>query len=151
MIKAAIYNLSNGHILRIVQCPESMLDLQMEDGEDFFLNCPTGATHIIDNTPTTISTPPSFEERVREYTRKVQQWMDATARARNYDNILSACTYATSTVSKFQAEGQRCVEWRDAVWTKCYEILAEVQEGIIPEPAVEEFLTQLPELTWPEV
>ena len=36
--------------------------------------------------------------------------------------------------------------WRSAVWSKGYEILAEVKEGKRAIPTVEELLTELPKL-----
>ena len=71
--------------------------------------------------------PPTTEQIVAQYTAAVQEHLDAFARTRNYDGILSAATYASSTVPKFQAEGQYAVEARDATWAKCYEILAAVE------------------------
>lgn len=93
--------------------------------------------------------PPTAEQIVAQYTAAVQKRLDDFARTRNYDNILSACTYATSTVPKFAAEGQYCVEARDATWVKCYEVLAAVEAGSRPMPTLEELLTELPVLTWP--
>ena len=45
---------------------------------------------------------------------KTQKRLDDFAKTRNYDGILSACTYATSEVPKFNAEGVYCVQIRDA-------------------------------------
>lgn len=84
-----------------------------------------------------------------EYTAAVQKHLDDFARTRGYDNILSACTYATSTVPKFAAEGQYAVEARDATWAKCYEVLAEVEAGSRPMPTLDELLAELPVLEWP--
>ena len=93
--------------------------------------------------------PPTAEQIIAKYTADVQQHLDAFARTRGYDNILSACTYATSTVPKFAAEGQYAVEARDATWAKCYEVLAEVEAGSRPMPTLDELLAELPVLTWP--
>ena len=83
------------------------------------------------------------------FTEAIQGHLDAFARTRNYDGILSAATYATSTVPKFRAEGQYAVEARDAVWAKGYEILAEVAGGQRPLPTLEEVIAELPLLAWP--
>jgi hypothetical protein len=84
-------------------------------------------------------------------TVQVQLRLDTFARTRNYDGILSACTYATSTIPKFQAEGQYCVNARDSTWAALYSILAEVQEGNRPIPSsYEDIEGDLPILTWPE-
>ena len=81
---------------------------------------------------------------------EARQRLDDFARTRNYDNILSACTYATSTVAKFCAEGQYCVDARDATWNACYVILADVQAGTRPMPTLEQIMSELPVLEWPQ-
>lgn len=93
--------------------------------------------------------PPTSEQIIAQYTAGVQQHLDTFARTRNYDDILSAATYATSQVPKFKAEGQYAVEARDTTWAKCYEILAAVEVGSRPMPTLDELLAELPVLTWP--
>lgn len=93
--------------------------------------------------------PPTTEQIIAQYTAGVQQHLDNFARTRNYDGILSAATYATSQVPKFKAEGQYAVEARDATWAKCYEILAAVEAGSRPMPTLDELLSELPKLVWP--
>lgn len=79
-----------------------------------------------------------------------QKRLDDFARTRNYDNILSACTYATSTVPKFAAEGQYCVNARDSTWATLYQVLAEVQAGTRPMPSgYADIEPLLPPLEWP--
>jgi hypothetical protein len=80
----------------------------------------------------------------------VQARLDTFAATRNYAGILSACTYATSGVPRFAAEGQYCVEARDATWARCYEMLAEVQAGTRPMPSgYADIEGELPVLAWP--
>lgn len=86
---------------------------------------------------------------VPEYVAAVQAMLDAKAQERRYDSILSACTYATSTQPKFQAEGQACVAWRDAVWARCYELMDEVEAGTLPQPTIPELVAMLPAMEWP--
>jgi hypothetical protein len=92
----------------------------------------------------------TFEEVARMYVSSVQMWMDQTVRARNYDSLLSACTYATDPNPMFAAEGQACVAWRSAVWTACYQILADVQSLTRGAPAsTEDLIAELPTIVWP--
>jgi len=78
-----------------------------------------------------------------------QSRLDTFARARNYDSILSACTYATSAVPQFAAEGQIAVDARDATWMSLYTLLAEIQAGTRDAPtSFEDIELLLPELTW---
>ncbi|MFA6213535.1 MAG: hypothetical protein WC714_29125 [Candidatus Obscuribacterales bacterium] len=85
----------------------------------------------------------------QDFTAAVQAHLDATARTRNYDGILSACSYATSTNLPFSVEGQACVAWRDAVWLYCYQQLALVQSGAraVPESTAA-FIAELPAISW---
>ena len=100
--------------------------------------------------PEPIPEPQTPEQIIAQYTAGVQQHLDAFARTRNYDGILSAATYATSTVPKFAAEGQYAVETRDATWAKSYEVMAEVEAGTRPMPTLEELIAELPALVWPQ-
>lgn len=86
-----------------------------------------------------------------DFTAAIQQRLDEFARTRNYDSILSACTYATSTVAKFKAEGQACVNLRDATWAAAYQILADVQAGKRPMPTdIADIAADLPAAVWPK-
>lgn len=79
-----------------------------------------------------------------------QERLDSFARTRNYDNILSACTYATSNIPKFAAEGQVAVNLRDATWAALYQILEEVQTGQRKAPTgFSDIEPLLPPLEWP--
>ena len=89
------------------------------------------------------------EATQKHLTDVIQNHLDATARTRNYDGILSLCTYATSGNTTFAGEGQSGVTWRDGVWAKGYEILAEVKAGTRPVPTESELIDLLPLMQWP--
>lgn len=84
-----------------------------------------------------------------QFIKAIQGQLDDFAKTRNYDGILSACTYATSTVAAFAVEGQYCVQARDLTWMAAYVILADVNAGTRPMPTIEAVLTELPALAWP--
>jgi hypothetical protein len=97
--------------------------------------------------PPPIKTPEELQAEIVEATQKR---LDDFARTRNYDGILSACTYASSSVPKFAAEGQYCVDARDNTWATLYTILAEVQAGTRPVPGgFADIEPDLPVLVWP--
>lgn len=90
---------------------------------------------------------PSLQEQV---TVQAQQRLDAFARTRNYDGILSACTYAVSRIPKFAAEGQAAINARDATWAALYSVLDQVQAGELPMPTgFADIEPLLPALAWP--
>jgi hypothetical protein len=94
--------------------------------------------------------PPTPEQIQAAFTAQIQARLDDFAQTRNYDGILSACTYATSSVAKFAAEGQYCVEARDATWAAAYAILDAVLAGERPMPgSIADIAGDLPALSWP--
>ena len=94
--------------------------------------------------------PPTPEQIQKQFTDAIQARLDAFARTKNYDGILSAASYATSTNPQFRAEGQYAVEARDATWAAAYAILGAVLAGERPMPTLDEVMAELPELAWPE-
>ncbi len=86
----------------------------------------------------------------REIMDGVQRYLDDFATTKTYDSMLSACTYATSTVSQFAKEGQYCVEKRDECWATVARIEAEVLAGTRPAPTgFDDIKGELPALEWP--
>lgn len=90
------------------------------------------------------------EQLKQEIIYATQRHLDDFARTRNYDGILSACTYATSTVPKFQAEGQYAVNARDNTWATLYTLMDDVHAGNWQMPtSFADVEPLLPTLTWP--
>ena len=79
-----------------------------------------------------------------------QARLDDFAKTKNYDGILSACTYATSSVPTFKADADYCVAQRDATWAALYALMADVQAGTKPMPtSFADVESLLPTLAWP--
>lgn len=124
------------------------------DDDSFAYLLPPGSVQITDEGADAIraeKNAPTQDQIIALITAQIQDRLDAFARTRNYDNILSACTYATSTVPKFAAEGQYCVDARDATWSAAYEMLTEVEQGTRPVPSsIADIEAELPALEWPQ-
>lgn len=78
----------------------------------------------------------------------VQSELDRRAQERNYDNIVSACSYAGAP-NAFQAESQAFLAWRAACWQHCYQVLADCQSETRPIPTPPELIAELPALLLP--
>lgn len=96
-----------------------------------------------------VLTPPTQEQRKAALLAAVDEHLNAAARARGYDDRNTFYMRAAATGSPFQTEGIAFALWMDAVYAKCYEVLAAVQSGAITEPTREELLALLPVLTLP--
>ena len=80
----------------------------------------------------------------------IQARLDNFAKTRNYQGIISACSYVNSSVPRFAADAAYCVSARDNTWDTLHTLLAEVQAEtrVIPE-TVQGVLDLLPTLAWP--
>lgn len=91
----------------------------------------------------------SSDDIKAELVAAVQKHLDTIAMASGYDNIVSACSYA-GAANPFQAEGVAFVVWRGDVWAYCWQVLADVNNGLRSIPTAAELLAELPLMTWPD-
>lgn len=103
---------------------------------------------VVDLTPAQIDEA-KFNELVKVFEFAVIQFLNSKVQERNYDNILSACTYDNSTNPVFKAESLACISWRDAVWEYCYSELNKVKLNQRQINIPSEFINELPVLVWP--
>lgn len=80
----------------------------------------------------------------------VQDRLDAFALTRGYDGIVSACSYATSSHTRYGPEGRYCVSVREQTWDTVFTIEADVLSGARPIPqGYADIVAELPVLVWP--
>lgn len=85
-----------------------------------------------------------YEEYVSQITNLIQIKLDNFAKTRNYDGILSVCSYDNDDNDKFAMEAKYCKKLRSATWAKAYEILDDVMAGKREIPSIEEIMEELP-------
>lgn len=72
----------------------------------------------------------------------VGNMLDTFAAEKGYDNIVSACSYYTSTVPRFKAEADRAIVVRDTLWTAVFAALEDTSK------TAAEILDSLESPTW---
>lgn len=78
---------------------------------------------------------PTVAQLISEFEQAVQNALDALAVSWNYESILSAASYANSTVTQFKNEALTLIAWRDQIWSACYAAEAAIQSGTQAMPA----------------
>lgn len=93
---------------------------------------------------------PTNEKLSSIFEQAVQEKLDAAARARGYDSLFTAISYADEpAVPRFQADGQAFRRWRSLVWGFAHTELNAVLAGEKPQPDLDAFLAGLPALELP--
>ena len=88
----------------------------------------------------------NLEELTALFKEKTQELLDAKAREKGYDDILSACSYAGYD-NDFRAEGEAFGIWRAKVWKYGYGLLNAIAEGKHKMPkSFDEILVEMPTL-----
>jgi len=90
--------------------------------------------------------PPTLDD----YRIAIQAHIDATAQERQYDSGVSCASYVNSINPLWSAEATAFIAWRDAVWAYAFQELAKVENGEREQPTIDEFLSELPQIEWPE-
>jgi len=84
------------------------------------------------------SVQPTHAQIIQSIQDGVQFWLDTTAQSKGYDSSISCISYINSSNTKFQAEANSMLHWRDAVWSECYNLQAQWTANIpdpLPTPA----------------
>ena len=116
------------------------------ESSDFEYLLPTDCVLITAKEANIIANPPKTrEQEITVFTTSIQAHLDDTAKAKGYDDILSACSYA-SAPNPFQDEAVKLVGWRGNVWEYCYNELAKVESGVRSMPELDTFIKELPVL-----
>ena len=88
----------------------------------------------------------NLEELTALFKEKTQELLDAKAKEKGYDDILSACSYAGYD-NDFRAEGEAFGIWRAKVWKYGYGLLNAIAEGKHKMPkSFDEILAEMPTL-----
>lgn len=94
---------------------------------------------------------PGLSLTEEDFRMAIQNHVDQTARSRRYDGGFALASYVSSTIPQWSTEAQIFVAWRDAVWVYAYTELDKVLGGERSMPTVDEFISELPAIEWPEV
>lgn len=81
---------------------------------------------------------------------EVQARLDGHAMEHGYDSILSAVSYQSSFIPRFNTEGNYCLRLRDDTWATLSELSEGVKSGTTKMPTtLDEVLALLPTMDWP--
>ena len=86
---------------------------------------------------------------VEDYECAVQDFIDNKVREKGYDNVYTCLSYKGDPDPIFSAEADAVLTWRSTVWRTAQGILNRWIQGEIEKPTIQEVISQLPTLTWP--
>ncbi len=101
---------------------------------------------LFDEEPEIEPEPPTLAD----YEDAIQAMVDATAKEKLFRDGVTLASYTASTNPQWAAEAAAFVGWRDQIWAHAYAELAKVQAGLREQPTVNDFLSELPAIVWPE-
>lgn len=91
--------------------------------------------------------PPTATELLNEFKRlatiAVQNHLDNTAKSYGYDDINATAKYLRPS-SQFYNECVALGDWCDSVWAHCFQLMTDVESGVITQPTIDEIISGLP-------
>lgn len=85
----------------------------------------------------------------KKYQEAAANYLDEMAQEREYDGILSLCSYGVSTSVARKAEGDAGIACRDAVWDYMDQLLIDVVNKTRVMPTIDKLIQELPVIQWP--
>ena len=79
----------------------------------------------------------------------VQSKLDVAARSLGYDNIIAACSYATSNHPVYGAQGRYFTRWRDECWQSLFDLIDQGVGSQYPLPSFAHLDAALPPFELP--
>jgi hypothetical protein len=95
------------------------------------------------------SIPETMEMLVARTKQMISAMLDSAVQSRGYDGIVSCVSYVGDPNPRFDAEARAAREWRSAVYSAGYAILAEVPEGVTTPEQVLALMPKLEDFGWP--
>lgn len=96
------------------------------------------------------SIPETMEMLVARTKQMISAMLDAAVQSKGYDGIVSCASYVGDPNPRFDAEARAARDWRSAVYTAGYAVLANVPEGVSTPEQVIELMPKLADFGWPE-
>lgn len=157
----------NGYYGGTLEIPDDSIGIPLwtttvsppEIPDGFFAIWNGGGWNIVGESPKPIETPteqqtniqitPELIQLQNDIIQQVQNRLDQFARTRNYENMLSVCTYINDPNPNFAFDADYCFRKRSETWTKIYSILDDVLSGKRPIPtSYYDIEHELPVLNW---
>lgn len=123
---------------------------------------------VVNGTVTHVPTTASIAQQAADISYSIQKLLDTTAQSRQYNDIKSACAYAspikfefpvnatpaqitiTNLQEKSRLEGNALQLWMSLAWATINQYLTTVDSGVNNMPAIAVAIAMIPEFTWPE-
>jgi len=79
----------------------------------------------------------------------IRELVEAKPLERGYDSLMTLTSYTTSSNAQWKAEADAFIAWRDSVFAYAHQTLSDAQAELISLPSLEDFMAEMPTLTWP--
>ena len=85
----------------------------------------------------------TIDENISDCESAIQSYLNSEAKDKNYDDIMSACSYA-SAPNPYQDEAITFVTWRGDVWAYWYVEVDKIKANTRSMPTVKIIISELP-------
>lgn len=129
--------------------PDDIIEVTHDQHQQLLMDNSQGKViTVVDGVVVSVTPPIDIKALFKSLEYVTQKHLDEFAKQKGYDNIISVCTYATSSNIARALEGQKAVDNRDLVWDHYFSKLELYTQPNAVLPTVEEYIATLPVLSW---